>query len=135
VAFGVGAAESASDVYWDQISSIEPAGFEAVYDLTVDGLHNFVVNDVIAHNSLEQDSDVVIFLYREGLHNPEVKRNKAELIISKHRNGPIGEVPLIFLESQTRFVSATRQAPPMGAPATRAEPAPPSFLNDDEDLD
>jgi replicative DNA helicase len=125
---------SESDVYWDQIDSIEAGGVEEVYDLTVDGLHNFVVNDVIAHNSLEQDSDVVIFLYREGLHNPEVKRNKAELIISKHRNGPIGEVPLIFLESQTRFVSATRQAPPMQTPMAAPPPRPPVF-DDDEDLD
>jgi replicative DNA helicase len=97
------------------------------------GDHRPQLSDLRESGSLEQDSDVVIFLYREGLHNPEVKRNKAELIISKHRNGPIGEVPLIFLESQTRFVSATRQAPPMQAPPMVA-PAPGPF-GDDEDLD
>jgi replicative DNA helicase len=98
------------------------------------GDHRPQLSDLRESGSLEQDSDVVIFLYREGLHNPEVKRNKTELIISKHRNGPIGEVPLIFLESQTRFVSATRQAPPMQAPVAAPPPQPPAFP-DDEDID
>ena len=83
------------------------------------GDHRPQLSDLRESGSLEQDSDIVIFLYREGLHNPDVKRNKAELIISKHRNGPTGEVPLIFLETQTRFVNATRQAPP--------GPPPPAF--------
>jgi replicative DNA helicase len=93
------------------------------------GDHRPQLSDLRESGSLEQDADVVIFLYREGLHNPEVKRNKAELIISKHRNGPIGEVPLIFLESQTRFVNATRMAPPMQA---AAQPSPPPFARDEE---
>ena len=101
---------SESDVYWDQISSIVPDGTEEVFDLTVDSLHNFVAQDIVVHNSIEQDADLVMFIYREGLHNEEVKRNKTELIVAKHRNGPIGDVPLLFMESQTRFVNVTRQA-------------------------
>ncbi len=44
-----------SDVYWDKALAIEPDGEEEVYDLTVDDLHNFVANNIIVHNSIEQD--------------------------------------------------------------------------------
>ena len=93
-----------SEVYWDRIAAIEADGEADVYDLTVDGLHNFVANDIMAHNSLEQDSDVVMFIYREDVYNPESERkNIADIIVAKHRNGPIGEVSLYFQANQTRF--------------------------------
>ena len=93
-----------SDVYWDRIVSIEPGGKENVYDLTVDVSHNFVANNVISHNSIEQDSDIVMFIYRDDVYNPESERkNIADIIIAKHRNGPVGEVSLFFQASQTRF--------------------------------
>ncbi|HEY8739665.1 MAG TPA: replicative DNA helicase [Candidatus Dormibacteraeota bacterium] len=68
------------------------------------------LSDLRESGSLEQDADLVMFIYREGLHNDEVKRNKTELMVAKHRNGPTGDVPLLFLESQTRFVNVTRQS-------------------------
>jgi replicative DNA helicase len=93
-----------SDVYWDKIVSIEPDGEEEVYDLTVEGLHNFAANDLIVHNSIEQDSDIVMFIYRDDVYNPESERkNIADIILAKHRNGPVGEVSLYFQSSQTRF--------------------------------
>lgn len=92
------------DVYWDEITSIEPDGEENVYDLTVEKHHNFVANNVITHNSIEQDSDIVMFIYRDDVYNPESERkNIADIIIAKHRNGPVGEVSLFFQASQTRF--------------------------------
>jgi len=93
-----------SDVYWDEIISIEPDGEAEVYDLTVDELHNFVAEDIIVHNSIEQDSDIVMFIYRDDLYNQESERkNIADIIIAKHRNGPVGEISLYFQASQTRF--------------------------------
>ncbi|HEX9057698.1 MAG TPA: replicative DNA helicase [Ktedonobacterales bacterium] len=93
-----------SDVYWDEIKSIEPDGEEDVYDLTVDEHHNFVANGVIAHNSIEQDADIVMFIYREDVYNPETERkNIADIIVAKHRNGPIGQVSLYFQAAQTRY--------------------------------
>jgi replicative DNA helicase len=93
-----------SDVYWDQIIAIEPDGEAEVYDLTVDKLHNFVGSDIVVHNSIEQDSDVVMFIYREDIYNPETERkNIADIIVAKHRNGPVGEISLYFQASQTRF--------------------------------
>jgi len=95
---------SQNEVYWDEIISIEPAGETEVYDLTVDEHHNFVANDICAHNSIEQDADVVMFIYREEMYNPETeKKNLAEIHISKHRNGPTGVVPLFFHSKTTRF--------------------------------
>src|SRR5581483_5971967 len=99
-----------SDVYWDQIVSIEPEGDAEVYDLTVDSLHNFIVNDLISHNSIEQDADVVMFIYREEYYKPETeKQNIAEIIIGKQRNGPTGSVELVFLKQLTRFEDKYRE--------------------------
>ncbi len=93
-----------SDVYWDEIISIEPGGEAEVYDLTVDELHNFVAGDIVLHNSIEQDSDIVMFIYRDDIYNQESERkNIADIIIAKHRNGPVGEISLYFQASQTRF--------------------------------
>jgi replicative DNA helicase len=95
---------SQSDVYWDEIVSIEPDGEVEVYDLTVEKLHNFVAGDINLHNSIEQDSDIVMFIYRDEVYNPDTERkNIADIIIAKHRNGPVGEVSLFFQASQTRF--------------------------------
>jgi replicative DNA helicase len=93
-----------SDVYWDEIASIEPDGEEDVYDLTVEGHHNFVAADIVAHNSIEQDADIVMFIYRDDVYNPESDRkNIADIIIAKHRNGPVGTVSLYFQAAQTRY--------------------------------
>ncbi|HMO56123.1 MAG TPA: replicative DNA helicase [Roseiflexaceae bacterium] len=101
-----------SDVYWDEIVSIEPDGEEEVYDVTVEGLHNFVANDIVVHNSIEQDADIVMFIYREELYDKETdKKGIAEIHIAKHRNGPIGMVPMRFEASTTRFMDLTYRSP------------------------
>jgi replicative DNA helicase len=93
-----------SDVYWDRIDSIESDGEEEVYDLTVEGLHNFVAEDILVHNSIEQDSDVVVFIYRASKYDEDADPSEADLIVAKHRNGPTGDVPVVFLEQYPRFV-------------------------------
>lgn len=107
-----------SEVYWDRVVSIEPDGEEEVYDLTVEGLHNFVAEDIIVHNSIEQDADVVIFIYRDEYYNKESERlGEADMIVAKHRNGPIGEVALTFLPKYPKFANLYRDR--------GAEPMPP----------
>lgn len=60
--------------------------------------------DLRDSGSLEQDADVVLFIYREDRYRPETsKKNIAEIIIAKHRNGPIGSVELYFDERRTSF--------------------------------
>ena len=93
-----------SDVYWDEVVSIERDGEEEVFDLTVEGLHNFVADCVIAHNSIEQDADLVMFIYRDEEYNDESPdQGLAEVILSKHRNGPTGVEKLSFLKRYAKF--------------------------------
>jgi len=103
---------SESEVRWDPIASITPDGESDVYDLTVDDHHNFVAGNILAHNSLEQDSDLVLFIYRERFYNDNVaedRRNIAEIIIAKHRNGPTGKIELLFIDEQTKFANLDRR--------------------------
>ena len=96
---------SASDVYWDEIASITEEGKETVYDATVPEYHNFLANNVIVHNSIEQDADVVMFIHRDDKMNENSDRpNIAEILVEKHRNGPIGKIELYFDEKRTTFL-------------------------------
>jgi replicative DNA helicase len=95
---------SASDIYWDGIIAIEPDGVEEVFDLTVPGLHNFIANNIVVHNSIEQDADLVMMVYRDEYYNADSPdRGIAEVILSKHRNGPTGTVKLLFEKQFARF--------------------------------
>jgi replicative DNA helicase len=98
-----------TDLAWDTVTSIEPHGVEDVYDMTVPGSHNFVANGLIVHNSIEQDSDLVMFLYRDEVYNPDTEqKGEADLILAKHRNGPTGVVKLAFMNQYTKFASFAR---------------------------
>jgi replicative DNA helicase len=65
--------------------------------------------DLRESGSLEQDADVVMFLYRDEVYNPESPdRGTAEIIVAKHRNGPTGVTQLAFLDHYTRFANMAR---------------------------
>ncbi len=101
---------AASDVLWDEIVAIEARGDEPVFDATVAGTHNFVAGDIVVHNSIEQDADVVMFIYRDEYYNPESdQRGLAEIIIAKHRNGPVGATKLVFNGDYTKFDDAAHE--------------------------
>ena len=94
-----------NDIYWDAVTSIEAVGEEPVYDATVMGTHNFVVEGIAAHNSLEQDADMVILLHREDMYEKESPRaGEADLIVAKHRNGPTRDLVVAFQGHYSRFV-------------------------------
>ncbi|MHB8319208.1 MAG: replicative DNA helicase [Acidimicrobiales bacterium] len=98
-------------VAWDTVAEISPAGEEPVFDATVLDHHSFVANGIVVHNSLEQDADVVLFLYREGQYDADVpidRRDDAEVIVAKHRNGPTGSAHLLFLGQYARFENMKR---------------------------
>jgi replicative DNA helicase len=97
-----------SDLFWDRIVAIEPAGEEAVYDLTVPGPASWLADGIVSHNSgaLEQDADVILFLYRQSQYKEDLpmdEKNIAEVIIGKQRNGPVGTVRVVFLPQYARF--------------------------------
>ncbi len=92
-----------SEVMWDEVHEITSLGEQPTYDATVAGTHNFVANGVIAHNSIEQDADVVMFLYRDAMYNKETDDNTTEVIVAKHRAGPTDVVELMFHDYCTRF--------------------------------
>lgn len=63
-----------------------------------------MLSDLRESGSLEQDADIVMFLYREDYYDPETEnKNLTELIIAKHRNGPVDTVNLSFLKQYTKF--------------------------------
>ena len=98
--------QATNDLFWDRIVAIEPDGQEDVYDLTVPGPASWLADGIVSHNSgaLEQDSDVVIFIYREEEYKAtDENRGVAEIIIGKQRNGPTGMLKLAFIKEFTRF--------------------------------
>ena len=106
---------SVGDVGWDVLATIDPDGIEDVYDLTVEELHNFVAGNVIVHNSIEQDSDLVMFLFRPEYYKSDERPGIAEVIVSKHRNGPTGMIELKFRRDHTRFYNLETRRPEPGS--------------------
>lgn len=68
-----------------------------------------MMSDLRESGSIEQDADIVAFLYRDDYYNPETeKKNIIEILIAKQRNGPTGKVELVFLKNFNKFVNLDR---------------------------
>ena len=97
-----------SDVFWDRVTAIEDGGEEEVFDLTVPGPASWLADGIVSHNSgqIEQDADLVMFIYREEYYDKESERpGEADIIIAKHRNGPVGDVVLTFQKEYPKFMN------------------------------
>jgi replicative DNA helicase len=104
---------SESDIFWDRVVAVVPEGEEDVFDLTVPGPANWLADGLVTHNSgaIEQDADLIVFIYREEVYEPETPRKGvADIIIGKQRNGPIGEFHLTFLGEYTKFENLIAEA-------------------------
>jgi replicative DNA helicase len=73
--------------------------------------HRPQLSDLRESGALEQDADVVCFIYRREAYDPDNAElhGKAELLLRKQRNGPIGDVPLVFIKEYTRFENMIRE--------------------------
>nr|YP_010336414.1 replication helicase subunit [Goniotrichopsis reniformis]UNJ14820.1 replication helicase subunit [Goniotrichopsis reniformis] len=75
-----------------------------IWDLSVPPFKNFFANNIVVHNSIEQDADVVLLLYRNDYYSTnDLSDNSAEIIIAKNRNGSTGNVFLTFIPEITKF--------------------------------
>ena len=114
--------QAASDLFWDRIVEIVPDGEEEVFDLTVPGPASWLADGIVSHNSgaIEQDADVIMFLYRPEYYFGPVDKEgnslegRAELIIGKQRNGATGTVPLFFRKEFTLFENVSGRSDDFG---------------------
>jgi replicative DNA helicase len=98
-----------SDVFWDKVVEITCIGEHDVYDGTVPGTNNFVAQGISAHNSLEQDADMVILLNRpDAFDRDDPRGGEADLIVAKHRNGPTKTVTVAHQLHLSRFANMAR---------------------------
>ncbi|WP_433600212.1 replicative DNA helicase [Nocardia sp. CA-135953] len=98
-----------NDVFWDKVIEITSLGEQDVYDGTVPGTHNFVAQGISAHNSLEQDADMVILLHRpDAFERDDPRGGEADLIVGKHRNGPTATITVAHQLHLSRFVDMAR---------------------------
>ena len=71
--------------------------------------HRPMLSDLRESGAIEQDADVVMFLYRDDYYNPDTeKKNIAEVIIAKQRNGPIGTTELVWISDLTKFANMAK---------------------------
>jgi len=96
-----------SDLYWDRVAAIEPAGEEAVFDLTVPGPASWLADGIVSHNSgaIEQDADIVLMLWKDKEETPAGAPRLIHGSVAKNRNGPTGIFQLLFAGEQARFFS------------------------------
>lgn len=98
-----------NDVFWDEIVEITSIGEHDVYDGTVPGTHNFVAQGITAHNSLEQDADMVLLLHRpDAIDREDPRGGEADIILGKHRNGPTANITVAHQLHFSRFTNMAR---------------------------
>jgi replicative DNA helicase len=108
-------AHASSDLFWDSVIEVAPDGEEEVFDLTVPGPASWLADGIVSHNSgaIEQDSDVVLMLWRD---KEDTAAGAPKLIhgsIAKNRNGPTGIFSLLFAAEQAKFFSKTSDDVPV----------------------
>src|SRR4029077_5688442 len=96
-----------NDLFWDEVIDVVPDGEELVYDLTVPQTACWLADGVVSHNSgaLEQDSDIVIMLWRDREETPAGAPRLINGAVAKNRNGPTGGFQPLVESEQAKFFS------------------------------
>ena len=82
-----------------------------------------MLSDLRESGAIEQDADLVMFIYRDEYYNPDTEsQGVAEIIIAKHRNGPTGKLELTFLQRYPKFADIARQERPLEQPSGEGPP-------------
>jgi replicative DNA helicase len=98
-----------NDVFWDRIVEVVSIGELEVYDGSVPGTNCFVAQGISAHNSLEQDADMVILLHRpDAFERDDPRGGEADLILGKHRNGPTKTITVAHQLHLSRFTNMAK---------------------------
>jgi len=101
--------ENPTKRFWNyqKINNYKYLGVSHVYDKTIPIFHNYIMENLVIHNSIEQDADIVMMLYREDYYSPKSSSSSqlTEVIIAKHRTGPIGSAQLVFSPYTATFNS------------------------------
>jgi replicative DNA helicase len=95
------------------VVALDEVGEEDVYDLTVPREASWLADGVVSHNSgaIEQDADLILFIYREEVYEKDTPRKGiADIIVAKQRNGPVGDFRLTFLGEYTKFENLVAEA-------------------------
>lgn len=135
-----------SDIFWDAVVSITPAGVEPVFDLSVPGTQNWLANGgIVSHNSgaIEQDADIVSFIYRPEYYQiledetGQSLKGVAEIIIAKHRNGALDTIRVRFTDHFAKFTNLEDPAfaglsDPLTGPFTPSVIAKSSRMNEED---
>ncbi len=82
--------------------------YNIVYDLNIPKTCNFIINNFIIHNSIEQDADIIIMLYKQNQNDNNININSKtilDILLCKNRNGPIGSFQLSFIPNIALFKS------------------------------
>jgi replicative DNA helicase len=94
-----------------------------------------ILSDLRESGAIEQDADLVGFLYRDDYYNQDSEDpGGAELILAKHRNGPVGTVRLVFLEHYPKFADRAREERPVEQPAGEGPPMQDAASDAGDDL-
>nr|QUE28901.1 DnaB [Porphyropsis coccinea] len=97
------------NIQFEPLNTIYLIGKNTVCDIEMLKYPNFIANNIIVHNSIEQDADIVCSIYREEYYNfnsteqNKQQQNTAEISILKHRNGPTGTFELTFFPKFAQF--------------------------------
>lgn len=84
----------------NQVHKVKLLEKEEVFDITLHHYSNFLVHNSIVHNSIEQDADLILMLYKNI---DEDSDDKIDITVAKHRNGPIGSFRLLFYAETCKF--------------------------------